>query len=77
MTSTGGSTPHSAVTPPPETTTTHPNHLLVSFSVNDPNHDATSFWNSAENKIIFSLGTRPTAPVAQTSYDKRQQSLFG
>ena len=29
-----------------------------------------------ENKILFSLGTRPTAPTAQTSNDKRQQSLF-
>ena len=77
MTSTGGSTPPPAVTPPPETPITHPNLSLVSFSGNDPNQDATSFCNSVENKILFSLGTRPTAPVAQTSYDKRQQSLFG
>ena len=33
--------------------------------------------NSVENKILFSLGTRPTAPAAQTSYNKRQHSLFG
>ena len=77
MASPGGSTPPPAVTPPPETPITHPNLSLVSFSGNDPNQDATSFWNSVENKILFSLGTRPTAPAAQTSYDKRQQSLFG
>ena len=47
------------------------------FSGNDPNQDATSLWNSVENKILFSLGTRPRAPAAQTSYDKRQQSFFG
>ena len=72
-----GSTPPPAVTTPPETHITHPNLSLVSFSGNDPNQDATSFWNSVENKILFSLGARPTAPGAQTSYDKRQQSLFG
>ena len=77
MTSPGGSAPTPAVTPPPEIPITHPNLSLVSFSGNDPNQDATSFWNSVENKILFSLGTRPTAPAAQTSYDKRQQSLFG
>ena len=77
MTSPGGSTPPPAVTAPPETPITHPNLSLVSFSSNDPNQDATSFWNTVENKILFSLGTRPTAPAAQTSYDKRQQSLFG
>ena len=77
MTSPGGSTPTPAVTPPPETPITHSNLSIVSFSGNDPNQDATSFWNSVENKILFSLGTRPTAPAAQTSYDKRQQSLFG
>ena len=35
------------------------------------------FWNSVENKTLFSLGTRLTAPAAQTSYDIKQQSLFG
>ena len=63
--------------PPPETPITHPNLSLVSFSGNDPNQDATSFWNSVENKILFSLGTKPTEPAAQTSYDKGQQCLFG
>ena len=63
--------------PSPETPITHPNLSLVSFSGNDPNQDATSFWNSVENKILFSLGTRPSTHAAQTSYDKRQQSLFG
>ena len=77
MTSTGGITPPPAVTPPPETPITHPSFSLVSFSGNDPNQDATSFWKSVGNKILFSLETRPTAPAAQTSYDKRQQSLFG
>ena len=77
MNSPGGNTSPPAVTPPPtETPITHPNLSLVSFSGNDPNQDATSFWNSVENKILFSLGTRPTAPAAQTSYDKRQQFLF-
>ena len=76
MNSTGGSTAPPAVTAQPENPITHPNLSLVSFSGNDPNQDAT-FWNSVEYKILFSLGTRPTAPAAQTSYDKRQQSLFG
>ena len=65
-----------AVTPPPETPITNPILSLVYFTGNDPNQVATSFWNSVENKILFLLGTRPTAPAAQTSYDKRQQSLF-
>ena len=77
MTIPGGSTPPPAVTPPPETPITHPNFSLVSFSGNNPNQDATSFWNSVENKILFSLGTKPTAPAAKTSYDKRQKSFFG
>ena len=53
MTSPGGSTPPPSVTPPPETPTTHPNLSLVSFSGNDPNQDATSFWNSVEKKYSF------------------------
>ena len=53
MTSPGGSTPPPAVTPPPETPITHPNLSLVSFSGNDPNQDATSFWNSVDNKKLF------------------------
>ena len=69
-------TPPPAI-PPPETPITHPNLSLISFSGNDPNQDATSLWKSVENKILFSLGTRPTSPAAQPSYDKRQQSLFG
>ena len=77
MTSPGGSTPPPAITLPPETPITHPNLSLVSSSGNDPYQDATSFWNSVENKILFSLGTRPTAHAAQASYDKKQQSLFG
>ena len=76
MTTSGSSDSPPAAMPPPETPITHPELSLVSFSGNDPIQDATSFWNSVENKIPFSLGTRPTAPAAQTSYDKRQQSLL-
>ena len=63
MTSPGGSTSQPAVTPAPETPITHPNLSLLSFSANDPNQDATSFWNSVENKILFSLGTRLQHPL--------------
>ena len=67
MTSPGGSTLPLLLPPPPppETPITHPNLSLVSFSDDDPNQDAISFWNSVQNKILISLGTRPTAPAAQ------------
>ena len=67
MSTGGGSTPPATAPTryrPPETPITHPNLSLVSFSGNDRNQDATSFWNSVENKILFSLGTRPTTHAA-------------
>ena len=75
MASSGSSRPPPAAIPPLETPILHPN-LLLTFSGNDPNQDTTAFWNSVESKIVLSLGTRPTAPAAQTSCDKRQQPLF-
>ena len=76
MSSPGSTSLAPAAILPPETRITHPNLSIVSFSGNDPNQDATSLWNSVENKILL-LGTGPTAHAAQTSYDKRPQSLFG
>ena len=75
MISSGSSSPPPAAISPPEIPITHPNISIVSLSGNDSNQDATSFWNSVEKKL-FSLGTSPTAPAAQTSYDKRQKSIL-
>ena len=55
----------------------HPNLSLMTFSGNDPNQNATAFWNSVENKTIFSIGQRPNDGDARRSYDSRQRSLFG
>ena len=56
---------------------THPNLSFVSFSGNDSDLNAKAFWTSVENKIVFSLGQRPTDAGAQPNYDHRQKSLFG
>ena len=42
-----------------DTPISHPNLSLMTFSGNDANQNATAFWNSVENKILFSLGQRP------------------
>ena len=60
-----------------DTPISHPNLSLMTFSGNDPNQKATAFWNSVENKILFSLGQRPADNDARRSYDSRQRSLFG
>ena len=60
-----------------DTPISHPNLSLMTFSGNDPNQNATAFWNSVENKILFSLGQRPADNDARRSYDSRQRSLFG
>ena len=49
----------------------------MTFSGNDPNQNATAFWNSVETKILFSLGQRPADNDARRSYNSRQRSLFG
>ena len=49
---------------------------FVSFSGNDPDLNAKAFWVSDENKIVFSIGQRPTDAGAQPHYDHRQKSLF-
>ena len=56
---------------------THPNLSFVSFSGNDSDPNAKAFWTSVENKIVFSLGQRPTDAGVQPNYDHRQKSLFG
>ena len=55
----------------------HPNLSFVSFSGNDLDLNAKAFWTSVENKIVFSLGQRPTDAGAQPNYDHRQKKLFG
>ena len=60
-----------------DTPISHPNLSLRTFSGKDPNQNATAFWNSVENKILFSLGQRPNDGDARRSYDSRQRSLFG
>ena len=55
----------------------HPNLSLMTFSGNDPDKNASAFWNNVENKIIFSLDQRPTDNDARRSYDSRQRFLFG
>ena len=54
---------------------TYPNLPFVSFSGNDSELNAKAFWTLVENKIVFSLGQRPTD--AQPNYDHRQKHLFG
>ena len=76
MTSFGSISPLPAAILPPETPISHSNLSLVSISCNDSNQDANSFWNSVENKTFFSLGIRPTAPAAQTSYDCHRLECF-
>ena len=76
MTSTGSSGPPPAAIPPAETPITNPNLSLILFSGSDPNQVATTFWKSVENKILFSLGARPTSPAAQTSYEKQARILI-
>ena len=55
----------------------HPNLSFVSFSGNDSDLNARACWTSVVNKIVFSLGQRPTDAGAQPKYDHRQKSLFG
>ena len=35
-----------------DTPISHPNLSLMTFAGNDPNQNATAFWNSVENKIF-------------------------
>ena len=49
----------------------HPNLSLMTFLGNDPKKNATAFWNSVENKILFSLGQRPNDGDARRSYESR------
>ena len=60
-----------------DTPISHPNLSLMTFTGNDPNQNATAFWNSVENKILFSLGPGPADGDARRSYESRQRSLFG
>ena len=55
----------------------HPNWSFVSFSGNDSDLNAKAFWNSVENKNVFSLGQPPTDAGAQPNCDHRQKSLLG
>ena len=60
------------------TTLSHPNMSLVTFSGNDPRQNANEFWSSVEQKINFSLGTTlPTYAAAVAKHQIRRKALFG
>ena len=49
---------------------------LDNISGNDPDQDAKSFLPTVENKINFSLGSRPTDNAERTRYLIRKKALF-
>ena len=53
-----------------------PHWALDKFSGNDPDQDARSFKFTVENKINFSLGSRPTDMAERARYLFRKEALF-
>ena len=53
-----------------ETPTTHPD-----ISSSDFNQDAACFWSSVVNKTLFSLLTRPRAPMRKQTAIKGNNSI--
>ena len=53
-----------------------PDLALDNFSGNDPDQDAKSFLLTVENKINFSLGSRPTDNAERARYLFRKKALF-
>ena len=60
-------------------TVAYPGLTLEKFIGIDSSEDPTAFIRLLENKISFSLGSRPTANKngQQTVYDDRRKALFG
>ena len=59
-----------------ENTVSFPDLALDKFSGNDPDQDAKSFPFTVENRINFSLGSRPTEIAERTRYLFRKKALF-
>ena len=59
-----------------ENTVSFPDLASDKFSGNDPDQDAKSFLLTVENKIKFSLGSRPTDIAERTRYLLRKKALF-
>ena len=59
-----------------ENTVSFPDLALDKFSGNDPDQDAKSFLLIIENKIYFSLGSRPTDAPERTRYLFRKKAIF-
>ena len=59
-----------------ENTVSSPDLALEKFSGNDPDQDEKSFLLTVENKINFSLGSRPTDIAEGTGYLFRKKALF-
>lgn len=59
-----------------ENTVSFPDLALDKFSGNDPDQDAKSFLLTVENKINFSLGSRPTDAAERARYLFRKKALF-
>ena len=59
-----------------ENTVSFPDLALDKFSGNDPDQDAKSFLLRVENKINFSLGSRPTNVAERARYLFRKKTLF-
>ena len=59
-----------------ENTVSFPDLALEKISGNDLDQDAKSFLLTVENKINFSLGSRPTDNAEKTRYLFRKKALF-
>ena len=59
-----------------ENTVSFPDLALDKFSGNDPDQDAKSFLPTVENKINFSLGSRPADNAERARYLFRKKALF-
>ena len=59
-----------------ENTVSFPDLALDKFSGNDPHQDAKSFLLTVENKINFSLGSRPTDIAGRARYLFKKKALF-
>ena len=59
-----------------ENTVSIPELSLDKFSGNNPDQDAKSLLLTVENKINFSLGSRPTEVAVRAHYLFREKALF-
>ena len=59
-----------------ENTVSFPDLVLDKFSGNDPDQDAKPFLFTVENKIKFSLGSRPTDIAERAKYLFRKKAVF-